>query len=379
MVRIARRPHTESVVGWTRVLAGGALTLSVATGAGCTGEEAPAAKADPRSATSASVDRAAPTLSQSTRNVRKTLKTFSGIATGAIVLVRVGDQTQVLTSGLADVDDHRAMKPDDRFPIQSLTKTMVATLVLQLVADEELALRDTVEDILPGLLPQGRRITIEHLLSHRAGLHDAGLEELPPLGRMTEDSMIAVAADSPLEFTPGASSRYSNVGYEVLGRIVEELTRQPLSAALEQNIFRPANMADSALLGRTEVQGYAGSRAVEDPYLRFFPAAGGVSSTVTDIDRFYTSLWRGRLLDRELVATMATPLGSASPFAGSYGLGVWINPEDCGDAQGHSGAGPGVSTKAWTLPDADRSVVVLVNDGDGYTVADGLASAALCP
>lgn len=76
---------------------------------------------------------------------------------------------------------------------------------------------------------------------------------------------------------------------------------------------------------------------------------------------------------------MTKSMGAATPFATDYGLGVWLNRESCGKTMGHSGAGPDFSTKAWTLPHAGRSVVVMVNDGDGYTIAGSLATAALCP
>jgi D-alanyl-D-alanine carboxypeptidase len=118
---------------------------------------------------------------------------------------------------------------------------------------------------------------------------------------------------------------------------------------------------------------------VDDPYRPFVPASGGVVSTVRDIDRFFTALWGGEILDPDLVKAMSEPVGVVSPFDADYGLGVWLNRESCGTAMGHSGAGAGFNTKAWTLPDARRSVVVMVNDSDGFTIADGLATAALCP
>ena len=302
---------------------------------------------------------------------------MDGIATGAIVLVRVGDQTRALASGMADVQHRRRMRPDDRFPVMSITKTMVATTVLQLVAAELLRLDDTVEDVVPGLLPQGQRITIRDLLSHRSGLYDLG-DDLPPLSRMTDDTLIDAAAAQPLAFPPGTTGSYSNVSYEVLGRVVEQVTGKSLGEAMKHSVIDPAGMSDTQLLGSPSVQGYYDSKAVENRYLRFASAAAGVVSTVADIDRFYTALWRGDLLDQELVATMTEPLGTVAPEGMEYGLGVWFNPESCGTSMGHSGAGPGFATKAWTLPDADRSVVVMVNDGDGQSIADTLATTALC-
>ena len=102
-------------------------------------------------------------------------------------------------------------------------------------------------------------------------------------------------------------------------------------------------------------------------------------STVHDIDRFYTALWAGELLDQELVEAMSQPAGVAASIDAEYGMGVWFEHEPCGEAMGHSGAGPGLKTRAWTLPHAASSVVVVVNDGDGATIADDLAAVALCP
>ena len=319
-----------------------------------------------------------PTMGAVARSVQEAMDDYEDIATGAIVLVRVGDRTRVLTSGLSDVAADEPMSPDDRFPIQSITKSIVAAAVVQLVAEGALSLDDTVQEVYPGLLPQGSRITVRHLLSHRAGLHDPTDGDLPPLADMTQDTVVEIAADHPLEFTPGSEGMYSNAGFEVLGRIVERITGTSLGAALAEGIFIPAGMAHSRLGGTPSVQGYLDGKVAEDPYFPFVRGSGGVVSTVRDIDAFYTALFHGELLDPDLVETMTTSLGPAT-FADDYGLGIWINRESCGVAMGHSGAGPGFNTKAWTLQGTDRSVVVMVNDGDGYSIADALASAALCP
>lgn len=195
---------------------------------------------------------------------------------------------------------------------------------------------------------------------------------------MTDDSLIDATAAHPLDFPPDTRGSYSAVGYEVLGKVVQQVTGKPLADAMEHGVFGPARMSDTKLLGPSTVQGYYDSKADADPYLRFFPAAAGVVSTVADIDRFYTALWHGDLLDKLLVTTMTEPLGSVSPQGMDYGLGVWFDRESCGTAMGHSGGGAGFNIKAWTLPDADLSVVVMVNDGDGNSIADGWATTALC-
>jgi D-alanyl-D-alanine carboxypeptidase len=363
-----------------RLSAWAALALFAALLAACNRADAPGAQPESQtSSQSSDSESAAPTLDKVAQDVEELLEVYDGIATGAIVLVHVGEDTRVLTGGLADVRLDREMQPDDRFPVQSITKSMVATAVLQLVADGRLGVDDTVEDVVPGLLSQGRRITIRHLLSHQAGLHAATDEELPPLARTTRETLIKIASEHPLEFEPASRGEYSNVGYEVLGKVVEKVTGKPLGQVLEQNVFGPAGMTDTALLGSPSVNGYFEGKEVRDPYIPIVPASGGVISTVEDVDRFYTALWAGGLLDPHRVATMTEPLGVVAPFNVEYGLGIWFNHTPCGDAMGHSGAGPGFNTKAWTLPDASRSVVVVVNDSDGASIAEDLALTVLCP
>ena len=85
---------------------------------------------------------------------------------GAILVIRDGSRTVSLASGLGNVDEQTPMRPGDRFRIASHTKTYVATVVLQLVSEGKLRLEDTVEQWLPGLVPNGDGITIRQLLNH---------------------------------------------------------------------------------------------------------------------------------------------------------------------------------------------------------------------
>lgn len=311
--------------------------------------------------------------------VEQRVSVFEGLATGVIALVRVGEQTGVVTSGLAVVDRLVSTHEGQRFPIASITKPMVATAVLQLVEEDLVALDDPAEKWLPELRGVEPVITVEDLLSHRSGLRDSRDADIRQHGFASHDLLLASAAH-PLDFPPGSRGRYANVGYGALGLLLERVRMQPLGEVLEQQIFGPAAMVDSELQGRPQVHGYTdGEDVTNEIYLQLLPAAGSVVSTVGDVDRFFQSLWSGKLLDPTTVAEMRTVRGNVEQGAWSdYGLGLATLTLGCGTAYGHGGRINGYTIEAWTLEDGDRSTVVLVNDFLSNEVVAGIVTTALC-
>jgi D-alanyl-D-alanine carboxypeptidase len=91
---------------------------------------------------------------------------------GALLLVRNGERTVRLAAGYGNLARRTPMRVTDRFRIGSETKMFVSTVVLQLVGEGKLSLDDTVERRLPGLIPNGRKITVRQLLNHTSGLYD---------------------------------------------------------------------------------------------------------------------------------------------------------------------------------------------------------------
>src|SRR6188768_611537 len=93
-----------------------------------------------------------------------------------ITLVEQDGKRTVVASGEAEVGGRKA-RPDDRFWVGSITKSFVATVVMQLVAEHRLGLDDRVSALLPGRLREGRKITLRNLINHTSGLRDyMGLE-----------------------------------------------------------------------------------------------------------------------------------------------------------------------------------------------------------
>lgn len=302
---------------------------------------------------------------------------------GGIVLVTEGGSTASFAFGEARLKPRRPMTVDAPFPIASITKTLVATLVLQLVDEGVLSLDDTVEQWLPGLVEDGDRITIEHLLSHRSGLVDP---EGYGWGAPITEANLKAFLDHPLAGQPGKKTRYANVNYWVLGRVVEAATSRTLARELQSRIFDPAGMESTRLA--TDLDRISGlprgynrrDKDVTPPRFVGAWAAGGVVSTAADLAAFYDALYSGRLLPEAAVADMTTPRGTLEAGLADYGLGQVIADLECGTLTGHDGWISGYRSMAFRNPDTGRTVITLLNS-TSPTVEDaifGLTLDAMC-
>ena len=295
---------------------------------------------------------------------------------GGVLLVRERDRTLRLTSGHSKLKPTTPMRAGDRFRVGSITKTFVATVALQLAAENRLALEDTVERWLPGLVPDGGQITVRQLLNHTSGLFDYGGDGefvaqavRDPLRPWTPREIIAIATAHPPTFAPGAGWSYSDTNYFVLGLIIEAATGHPLATELRHRLLGPLHLQATSLPAAPRIAGPHAHgyflRPLEDvtvgsPSVQW--AAGALVSNADDLAGFYRALLGGRLLRSDLLQLMETTV--AAPQLGArhaYGLGLEKVAEPCGALWGHTGASPGYVAAALNSKDAKRQVVVLVN------------------
>ncbi|WP_432154083.1 serine hydrolase domain-containing protein [Streptomyces tricolor] len=274
----------------------------------------------------------------------------------------------------------------DRFRAGSITKTFVATVVLQLAAEHRLALSDPVERYLPGLLrgrgTDGRRITLRALLSHTSGLPDfteatRGTVPLTPL------QAVRIALTLP-PARPGRYA-YSSTNYVLLGLVVRQVTGHSYAAEAERRVIAPLGLTGTSFPGARRSlpaphgRAYAadGSDVTRlDP--RVAGAAGELVTTLADLDRFYAALLGGRLLPshwlREMLDTRAAH--------GAYGMGLFPVKLPCGTTVwGHNGRISGSYVRSAATADGRRVLTFRVNTD---AIADprlepALLSAEFCP
>jgi D-alanyl-D-alanine carboxypeptidase len=292
---------------------------------------------------------------------------------GIAYLIRDGARTTVLTSGKANVSTHRPMAANDRFRTASISKTYLATVVLQLQAEHRLNLDAPVGRWLPGLLPDGHRITARQLLGHTSGLFDYAEDPRfdylgDPLRVWRPVELVRLGTSHPLLFAPGTDFGYSNTGYIVLGMLVERITGQRLERAFDRRILRPLSLRNTYLATGPSIRGrHAHGYTVDATGLRDITridashtgAAGAVVATVGDVATFYRALLGGRLLPARQLAEMKQ---FRDVYDGlEYGLGLMRQQYPCAVVLGHTGGGVGFSTEGVQTVDGSRQAVVFAN------------------
>jgi D-alanyl-D-alanine carboxypeptidase len=293
---------------------------------------------------------------------------------GAFAEVRAGRRTWTPTAGVADVATGAPVTDGMRHRIGSITKTFVATTMLQLTGEHRIALDAPIGRYVPRLVPAdlGRRVTVRMLLNHTSGIgnYTAVLiktpEDLIAMGETTYTprDLIRLGLSAGPTNAPGAAFSYSNTNYVLAGQIIEKVTGHSYRTEIRRRILRPLGLRDTYFEGTDpEIRGPHMHAYVPwaDGELRDFThytmswasSAGEMVSTAHDLNVFYRALLTGRLLARPLLAQMQTtvPDDPAHPEAGGYGLGLYSVRLPCGLFWGHDGGTIGHQTISWHSAD----------------------------
>ena len=297
-----------------------------------------------------------------------------GGATAALVRISDGGHTLSAAAGVRDIERGGRPSPDGYFRIGSVTKTFVATVVLQLVDENKVRLDDPIDRHLPGLVPDGVRTTVRALLNHTSHLYDYMSEPGYSTNRWRGDARfrsyrpaelleVALAKKLPDDGT----WHYSNTNYVVLGLLVEKLTGNPYGEEVTRRLLRPLGLRHTLVPGdrsgmpSPHARGYEPLPALVDA-TRMNPsldwAAGEMISTAADLEHFMAALLSGELLSKASLQAMRTTVETGVGF--DYGLGLQAYRLPCGTVWGHSGELIGYLTFAFRS-DAGKSMTLSIN------------------
>lgn len=302
----------------------------------------------------------------------------SGIP-GLAIVVTVDEQVVWSAAfGWADVETRRPMTTDTPMRVGSISKTAVALTVMRLVERGDLTLDDRVDELLPGVVfddPNGEMVPVrvQHLLNHSAGLRDDDLPELASVyPEECELSPLDILAGRryPLHSTPGQTFSYSNVGYGLLGAIIEQVTGERFESVVQTQILDPLAMVHSsfrltsALQGELAV-GYTGTDSgleAEPYYCYSLRPAGTLHASAGDLARLVMMLANEGTLGGRRILSAETVGAMRDTQVDGYGLGIRAYDLAGGyRVFGHAGGSEGFNSLAWFDPGSRTGVVSVVN------------------
>lgn len=366
--------------------AGAALAMTAAFGLACV--------AGPAAASAAPPPKEPPFAADLKPKITKMMGDLK--VPGAIVYVDVpGRGSWLAAFGSTTSDGGRPMRTDEHMRIGSVTKSLTAEVVLQLVDQGRIKLDDPVSTYMPGV-PNGQNMTIRQLLGMTAGPFNYTEDDYfnltldkEPKKPWTVNEVIGIGLAHPPYFPPGQGFHYSNTNYEMLGVIAERAGRAPLATLMDRLVLRKLRMSQTSLpayddtripnphprgyMYGTNVEGNAAYNAAlagdkANAQITVGPgtkptdvtdlptngvASAGAISTAADMVVWAKAMGTGSLL-KPGTQTARTTFDAR----GNYGLGM---EKAFGGLIGHNGAVPGFQTFVGYQPEKKATVVVLSN------------------
>lgn len=284
--------------------------------------------------------------------------------------------------GFADKANEIPNRMDTKFGTASAGKVFVATAILNLIEQKIINFDTTIGEVLKFDLKEiDSGITISQLLNHTSGIPDYfdesvmnNYEELwinIPNYRIRKSSdLIPLFIDKPMMYPKGERFQYNNTGYVVLGLVIEEITGKPFDVYLQETIFDTCRMTDTGYFELDRLPAKCAFSYIFDYKRNEYrtnifsidakgSGAGGAFTTAHDIEKFWTALVNGELINKESLEKMFSP----QIAEGYYGFGVWLLN---GKIPSFQGCDPGVNFI--TSYDLGKQLIVTILSNVDYDV-----------
>lgn len=304
-------------------------------------------------------------------------ESFKPDGPGAAVLVaKKGQIVYHKAFGMANLELGVALKPEHVFRIGSVTKQFTGAAIMQLAEQGKLSLQDDLTKFIPDYPTQGKKITVEHLLTHTSGIKSyTGMKEWTDEVRrkdFTVSALIDYFKNQPMDFDPGTKYAYNNSGYILLGFIIEKVSGKTYAEYMSEHFFKPLGMnnsyyGDVAPVLKNRAAGYSQADVAgtytNAPYLSMTQpyAAGSLLSTVEDLYTWTKALHSGKVLKPESLKKMTTPYILPDGSNTHYGYGLQMGNLLGSPTVEHSGGINGFLSDLVYLPGEDVCVAILTN------------------
>jgi len=182
-------------------------------------------------------------------NQQMIANTIPGVS---LAVLRKGKVILLKSYGLANVEHRVPVIPLTVFQSGSMGKQFTAAAVMILAQENKLSLEDKISKYFPDVPDTWKDITIRHLLTHTSGLGDYP-SEIDLKRDYTEDELFSSFKKAPLDFQPGSSWNYSNVGYVMLGILIGKITGKFYGDFIKERIFQPLQMTTARVISEADI------------------------------------------------------------------------------------------------------------------------------
>lgn len=317
---------------------------------------------------------------------------------GAQLAIHHGGETVAVEVGELEYGTGHRVTRHAAFPIGSVSKTFTATVAMILVADGDLELDAPLGEHVPELGDLGNEVTLRQLLSHTAGFATGPTQEMSTTASIRR-YVLDNCCRQNLLLSPGTSFSYSNMGYVLVGHLIEVITGMSWWDAMESILLRPLGIEPTFIgapglqsLGRPLAKGHSvniamgRTRSVEHSSALDEAPAGGLAVSAVDLVTLgMTQLDGGApaLLPAAYAAEMQQAVPNAEPLvvADGWGLGVAVFGKGSTAWVGHFGGMAGAHCDVRLDPSSGCIVAFTSNANTGtnmwYELADELRRAGL--
>ena len=281
--------------------------------------------------------------------------------------------------GYADIESKKKNIKNSIFSIASLTKSLTAVGIMKLVEGGKLTLETPISIFFPDFMTNNSKdITIQYLLNNSSGMEanigrtdESGNGLMPEVTPITLDELLEKFKASKLKFEPGTGYEYNNFGYLLLAQIIEKVSGQRYADFMEQAIFKPANMKNSAVAAfkpnHQKAQPYLGLGMNEFQNFTspFHPSwlqgAADINSTTVDLFKFMQALENGTLLKVVYKNKLYTATQAMGVNDMVSGLGWVIDQKEGEKWIYNTGLLPGYASVMGSMPAKNIKIIILSN------------------
>lgn len=287
---------------------------------------------------------------------------------GSVTIIKDGKVAYSKSIGESDIETHKKNSAATKYRVGSVTKTFTACLVLKAVEEGKLSLDQKIDKYFP-TVKNAEKITVEHLLYHRSGIHD--LTRSPGFGNyytkpQSKKELVKIISDGGIDFEPDSGTAYSNSNFILLSFILEDAYQKSFGEILQEKIIKPLKLKNTYFghntnLKNNEAYSYgnensgAWSKSPETD-MTITMGAGCLISNSADLALFMESLFANKIINAKSLEQMLK-------IKDRHGMGIDPYRLEDKTGYGHFGAIDGSSSSMFYFP-SEKLAIATTSNGD---------------